>query len=224
MPTRSNAGPANSHLNPSSPSAPPSRPPPHQTDSERYSFIVEYLDTHAGLTFRYQLLFWAADSSVEMYDIKNRRSFLKKTRVPSITTKDFFLGATITVYSRQLKVVEYGDAHTERAFASARQRVFALVKPNAIRSAGKIIHAAVASGFVVAECKMATMQRADAERMFGDRNDRALVNDACAGACVGIALVSEDAVAKFAALNGEKARSYLHRSPYDRVGVVNADP
>jgi nucleoside-diphosphate kinase len=144
--------------------------------------------------------------------------------VPSITTKDFFLGATITVYSRQLKVVEYGDAHTERAFASARQRVFALVKPNAIRSAGKIIHAAVASGFVVAECKMATMQRADAERMFGDRNDRALVNDACAGACVGIALVSEDAVAKFAALNGEKARSYLHRSPYDRVGVVNADP
>jgi len=56
-----------------------------------------------------------------MYDIKNRRTFLKKVKVPSVKVDDLYLGATITVFSRQLKVVEYGDNFTESTFEQARQ-------------------------------------------------------------------------------------------------------
>eukprot|EP01048_Picozoa_sp_COSAG05_P009678 COSAG05_NODE_807_length_7192_cov_92.394191_11_plen_82_part_00 len=47
------------------------------------------------------------------YDIKNRRTFVKRSDYPSITPDHLFIGAEITVWSRQLKVVSYSDAFTE---------------------------------------------------------------------------------------------------------------
>ena len=56
--------------------SPPSFAPTHfsllqkQEDDRRFSFVVEWLDPHAGLTFRYQLMYWAADCSIEMVRTK----------------------------------------------------------------------------------------------------------------------------------------------------------
>ena len=44
-----------------------------------------------------------------MFDLKNRKIFLKKTEYSSIQVKDIFVGAILNVYSRQLKVLEYAD-------------------------------------------------------------------------------------------------------------------
>lgn len=50
------------------------------------------------------------------YDIKNRRVFLKRCEYPSIQLKDFFLGATVNFYSRQLKVIDFADQFTKNRF------------------------------------------------------------------------------------------------------------
>ena len=89
-----------------------------------------------------------------MFDLKNRRAFLKKTAVPSLAVSDLFIGAIVPVYARQLKVVAFGDAFTERAFAVSRQRTFLLVPAAATPSLGKIVNAAQKSGFAVADLKM----------------------------------------------------------------------
>ena len=83
---------------------------------------MEWLDPHSGLTRRYQFLYWPATRDVEMFDLKNRRAFLKKTPIPTLAMEDLFLGAVVAVYARQLKVVEFGDAFTEQRFATTRQR------------------------------------------------------------------------------------------------------
>ena len=53
-----------------------------------------------------------------MFDVKNARIFLKKQQIPSIQLDDFFIGAQVTVLSRVLKVIDYGDVATRRQFES----------------------------------------------------------------------------------------------------------
>lgn len=115
---------------------------------------MEWLDPHSGLTRRYQFLYWPATRDVEMFDLKNRRAFLKKTPIPTLAMEDLFLGAVVAVYARQLKVVEFGDAFTEQRFATTRQRAYAVVSEKFAKQLGKTINAFQKSGFSVADLKM----------------------------------------------------------------------
>ena len=56
--------------------------------------------------------------------------FMKRMACGSISTKDLYLGSIITVFSRQLKLVDYGDLFTKNKFESAAARTFAMVKPD----------------------------------------------------------------------------------------------
>jgi nucleoside-diphosphate kinase len=43
---------------------------------------------------------------------------------------ELFIGSIITVFSRQLKIVEYGDLFTRQKFESKKQKTFAMIKPD----------------------------------------------------------------------------------------------
>ena len=58
---------------------------------------------------------------VLQYDIKNRRIFLKKVVYPPVKEKDLYIGSTITVYSRQLKVVDFADEYTKNTITQTQQ-------------------------------------------------------------------------------------------------------
>ena len=47
-------------------------------------------------------------------DIKNRKHFLKKCRSDELKPELLFIGSTVTVYSRQLKLIDYGDEYSRR--------------------------------------------------------------------------------------------------------------
>ena len=137
------------------------------------------------------------------YDIKNRRPFLKKTKIPTVTMDTLHMGAVVTVYSRQLKIVEYGDSHTEAAFSLARQQTLCVVKPGAVHLAGKVINASQKSGFSVARVKMAQLSSAQASAMFGE----ASATELSSGPSMGVSLVGDDAVSSFKALAKELVSS-----------------
>ena len=61
--------------------------------------------------------------------------------VTGVSPEDLFIGSIITVYSRQLKLVEYGDLFTRQKFENKKQKTFAMIKPDAYTSTGKIIDA-----------------------------------------------------------------------------------
>lgn len=104
---------------------------------ERYSFIVEWYDTAASLVRTYNFTFFPKDKTIEMVhrnllhffennihqvDLKTKKIFLKRCDYPALQLKDLYVGAVITVYSRQLKVVEYADVHTRQKFDAKREK------------------------------------------------------------------------------------------------------
>jgi hypothetical protein len=48
-------------------------------------------------------------------DLKNRRKFLRRCELPTASLKDFYLGATVSVFSRELVITDYGDEFTKNA-------------------------------------------------------------------------------------------------------------
>jgi len=124
---------------------------------DRFSFTVEWFDQQADVLRRYALTFFPSDSSVSMYDTKNHRQFLKRTEMPDITLADMYVGSTITVAARQLKIVEYGDNYTKNALEFTQGRTLAMIKPDAYNNIGRILSAITQSGLVVAQMKMVRM-------------------------------------------------------------------
>ena len=88
------------------------------TTEDRFVFITEWYDQQSGLNKEFLLEFYLADQTIDIYDTKMKRMFLKRTRYPQITEADLFLGATLTVYSRQFKILDYADDFTRKAFHS----------------------------------------------------------------------------------------------------------
>jgi len=135
-------------------------------EETRYAFVVEWYDPSASLVRKYQLIFYTADGTLEMYDLKNRRTFLKRCDYPGVGEKDLFKGGIITVYSRQLTVVEYADSYTASVFEKKAQTTVAVVTGEAIASMGRVIDAFNSSGFVISE--LALLQGELALALTGD--------------------------------------------------------
>ena len=85
-------------------------------NEDRYVFVVEWYDSAASLVRTYNLTYYLKDKTIEMFDLKSRKIFLKKTEYPNLQLKDIFIGAVLNVYARQLKVIDYADEFTKAKF------------------------------------------------------------------------------------------------------------
>ncbi|XP_043394560.1 nucleoside diphosphate kinase 7 isoform X4 [Chelonia mydas] len=93
-----------------------------KSQDDRFAFIAEWYDPNASLFRRYELLYYPKDGSVEMYDVKNHRTFLKRTKYDDLHLEDLFIGNKVTVFSRHLSLVDYGDQYTARKLGSRKER------------------------------------------------------------------------------------------------------
>lgn len=108
-------------------------------ESERWAFLAEHVDRAAEAKFEYQLFYYPADQSVELYDIRNRRPFLKRVRYDALRPSELYPGNTVTIYSRQLTITAYGDERTRSKLASQRQKALVVIPPAAFnRSSGTL--------------------------------------------------------------------------------------
>lgn len=146
---------------------------------DRYCFTVDYLDQQAGLVRQYKLLYFMSDKSIEMYDLKSKRVFLKRCPYPTLSPRDLFIGATVTVFSRTLKVVDYGDEVTGRLFQSQSDRVIITIGGNALYQVGNLLKAIMASDVRVANIRLVNFSPSTA-RNVGSNFQRCYVME-----CVG---------------------------------------
>lgn len=105
----------------------------------RFTFIADYFDVQANIVRQYQMIYYTTDQTIEMYDIKNKRIFLKRCPYPSLDQKELFVGSTITVFSRQLKLSAYGDEATNRHFAANAGEFFLIIHGSGLKNAGDIL-------------------------------------------------------------------------------------
>uniref|UniRef100_A0A8C1NSQ2 Nucleoside diphosphate kinase homolog 7 n=1 Tax=Cyprinus carpio TaxID=7962 RepID=A0A8C1NSQ2_CYPCA len=121
---------------------------------ERFAFLAEWYDPSAALLRRYQLLYYPKDGSVEMFDMKNQRTFLRRTKFDEIHPEDLFVGNRVNIFSRQLNLVGYGDQYTANKLGSKKERTLAMIKPDAVTKVGDIIQMIYDANLIVTKAKM----------------------------------------------------------------------
>lgn len=70
------------------------------------------------------------DSYIHMYafliqfDMKNQRTFLRRTKFDELHQEDLFVGNRVNIFSRQLNLTGYGDQYTANKLGSKKERYF----------------------------------------------------------------------------------------------------
>lgn len=91
-------------------------------EHNRFAFDVTWLDPSSKVEWRYILLHTPYDSGVEIYDPRAKKTFLKKTAMPAVKLEHLFVGATVVVLARTLKVTGYADEATRSRLSAQRER------------------------------------------------------------------------------------------------------
>ncbi|KAB0343925.1 hypothetical protein FD754_020851 [Muntiacus muntjak] len=183
--------------------------------SERFVFIAEWFDPNASLFRRYELLFYPGDGSVEMHDVKNHRTFLKRTKYEDLHLEDLFIGNKVNIFSRQLVLLDYGDQYTARQLGSRKEKTLALIKPDAVSKAGEIIEIINKAGFTLTKLKMMTLSRKEATDFHIDHQSRPFLNELIqfitSGPIIAMEILRDDAICEWKRLLGP-ANSGLART------------
>lgn len=162
-----------------------------ELNDERWGFIVEYFDPAAELVRQYQLLYYLGDSTVEMYDIKNRRTFLKRTDYPSITLEHLYIGSIVTVFSRNLTVADYADEFTRQRLSKASEKT---VVWTTCEHAGVAMAAVYGAGLKVNQMKTVVLSDQQGEELQKPAGVKSVVME----------VVGADAVAAWSATVAEQ--------------------
>ncbi|NWV47831.1 NDK7 kinase, partial [Daphoenositta chrysoptera] len=177
-----------------------------QSQDERFAFIAEWYDPSASLFRRYELLYYPKDSSIEMYDVKNRRTFLRRTKYESLHVEDLYVGSKVTVFSRHLTIVDYGNLYTARKLGSRKERTLALIKPEGMRKIGELLDIIINSGLTITKAKMMLLSRKEAADFYADYRAKPFYHELLqfimSGPILAMELLGDDAVSKWRTIVG----------------------
>lgn len=72
----------------------------------------EWYQKEADLNRQLVVSFFPSDNSVELVDLKTRKTFLRRTKIEELNENDFFIGAKLLIFGKQINILDYGDAKT----------------------------------------------------------------------------------------------------------------
>lgn len=180
--------------------------PETRNDGARFAFNVQWKDPMSGVLWKYQLMFYTFDNSIEMYDIKNERMFLRRVSYPEINLEQLYVGSMISVFTRLLLIEDYGDEFTRRNLQQLQERTLALIKPDGVPHTGKIIEAICCNGLLVKQLRMCQLSLGQARDFYKEHEGKPffdeLTRHMASGPCVAMELVAEDAICKWKLLTG----------------------
>jgi len=140
------------------------------TETQKYNFECEYFDQQASLVRKYRVSFFPSDNSIEMWDMKNNRVFLKRCVYPTVKLDDLFIGAQVNIYSRPLKVIAFADKSTEEKLAQDKSRTIMFVRPDGYEHIGRVLDTVLShrNKFVISQLKMVQLSASQAAQYMGD--------------------------------------------------------
>ena len=127
---------------------------------ESYGFMTEWHDPQADILRYYTLTLFVqppgstSPNEVQMFDVKQKRTFLRRTPVEGIGLADLIVGGTVTVFSRLLKITGYMDARTREVLTAKRQTLTLKLSANGFRSTGEMISCVNGTGLTVAKLRL----------------------------------------------------------------------
>ncbi|XP_054014934.1 nucleoside diphosphate kinase 7 [Hylaeus anthracinus] len=201
--------------------------------NERYIFEAEWYDKIATILKKFYLYYYPYDNTVELFDLKARKTFLRRTQCEGIQAKDFYVGAVVTIFSRNIKVLDYGDCITRTKLQTKMQKTFAIVKTEVLDKLGEILKRIMFCNFRITNIKMVKLTKDEAaafcQDMGDDTNIAYIVNQLTSGPIVALELLGDHAVTYWLEVMGpedsEEARAKAPsslRACYGKDSVHNA--
>lgn len=196
-------------------------------DDTRFAFFVEWYEEPACRTRTFQFFYFSGSKSIEMFDIKTRKMFLKTNLASSpIELQDLYIGASINVLGRQLTIVEFGDEFTKRKLMSKLERTLGFIKPDTVDKMGDIISAIYDRGLLISKLRLCKLEHNDAFNFYQEHSGKSfmnsLMNYVTSGPIIAMELVGENAIQRWRELIGptdpSKARSEASSSLRARFG------
>jgi nucleoside-diphosphate kinase len=123
-------------------------------NEERHCFITEWYDTHAEIKRQYQLMHYAKDNTIEMYDIKNKRKFLNRTRLHQMP-ESLLIGTKLSIHARQHCIVDYGDEKTRKEHTGFNETTVGIIKEQ--KYIGRVINHVISNDLKVTNMKSVKM-------------------------------------------------------------------
>ncbi|ORX63586.1 nucleoside diphosphate kinase [Anaeromyces robustus] len=135
-------------------------------DDTRYCFNVEYYDNQAELIREYQLMFFPSDNSIEMYDVKQKKIYLKRVGYPGIQLRDLIIGATIIIFSRPLLIKSYGDRFTATKLISKLERSLLVVRLESNVLLGDLFNYIIDHGYTINQMRLVKFSKETAQEFL----------------------------------------------------------
>ncbi|XP_058116097.1 nucleoside diphosphate kinase 7 [Anopheles coustani] len=101
-------------------------------------YLGEWYQKEADLNRQLMVSFFPSDNSVELIDMKTRKTFLRRTKIDDLCENDFFIGAKLLIFGKQIDIVDYGDAKTRNKKAN-EQLSFGMIKADALLHVGEVL-------------------------------------------------------------------------------------
>lgn len=106
---------------------------------EKYRFLVDWFDPSTKIKKQFILSYYASDGSVDMYNIKTKKLFLRRIQCDNVRIEDLFIGSVINILSRQLFIVDFGDRWTAARFSREIESTILIINESGFMHLGKII-------------------------------------------------------------------------------------
>ena len=110
--------------------------------------------------------FWRRQKLARSSKVYIHLSRLDKNFISIIFSADLYIGNTIVLYSRTLKILDYGDDFTRNNCSVWSESTFALLKPSGIHQCGLILSQIQDNGFKLARAKMVHLKQHQAEYFY----------------------------------------------------------
>jgi nucleoside-diphosphate kinase len=167
-----------------------------------YAFVCEWFDNQSQNLKKFALTYYPANNTVELWDIKAHRMFLKRCPMDDggIRMSDLFIGSTVTVFQRQLNIIAYGNPFTKNVLGTAQQRTLAVILPHAMQDAGKVLDVALAEGFSLGHFRVVSLNQRQALALARESKEGAsddLISALSSGPAIAMELIARESVAAF---------------------------
>ncbi|KAK2582248.1 hypothetical protein KPH14_004594 [Odynerus spinipes] len=200
--------------------------------TERYIFEAEWYDKVACILKKFYLYYYPTDNTVELFDLKTKKTFLRRTKCEGIQAKDFYVGAVVTIYSRNIKITGFADENTKTKLQTKTQKTFVLLKPDIMHKMGELLRQIMTHNFHIANIKMVKLSKEQATEFCQGQESAQLpyiVNFLSSEPVLALELLGDDAIARWLKLMGpedsDEARTIAPtslRACYGKDNIQNA--
>jgi hypothetical protein len=122
--------------------------------------MTEWHDPQADILRYYSLTLFvqppgsSSPNEVQMFDTKQKRTFLRRTPIDNITLADMVVGGTVTIFARLLKITGYTDQRTKEILMSRRQILTVVLNKEGYQLAGSLFSGVAMAGLTISKCRL----------------------------------------------------------------------